>query len=229
MMGKQAGPEMVWAAMGSRCGVISRQVDRCTRKWGHQVVVWCVVVVREESGGGPRGAPPLLRLKRPRVSLPLQELLVKALEGGLRVAALSRGTVIVKAGGVLAASARRGHGGGRSTGGRCTRKPRRQGHTRRALAPAARQGRAAAPLAAARRRGSVILSVNPGPSLPAGRPRAAGPRHVKSMRLRRATSPYHRALILGVRASVRMSTWCSPNFLLYPSAHSKLSRSDQTK
>ena len=45
----------------------------------------------------------------------------------------------------------------------------------------------------------------------------------------RATSAYQRALRFGIRRWVPKSTKTSPNRLEYPSAHSKLSRSDQTK
>jgi hypothetical protein len=45
----------------------------------------------------------------------------------------------------------------------------------------------------------------------------------------RATSAYQRALRFGIRRWVPKSTKTSPNRLEYPSAHSKLSRNDQTK
>ena len=51
----------------------------------------------------------------------------------------------------------------------------------------------------------------------------------QTIRLFRITSAYHRLLSLGVRCCVPNATWTMPNRFSYPSAHSKLSSSDQTK
>ena len=50
-----------------------------------------------------------------------------------------------------------------------------------------------------------------------------------TIRFCRITSAYQRLLSLGVRCCVPNSTWTIPNRFSYPSAHSKLSSSDQRK
>lgn len=59
--------------------------------------------------------------------------------------------------------------------------------------------------------------------------RQAGSGGLTGMLFVRATSVYQRALCFGMRRWVPKSTKTSPNRWEYPSAHSKLSRNDQTK
>ena len=51
----------------------------------------------------------------------------------------------------------------------------------------------------------------------------------QTIRLLRITSAYQRLLSFGVRCPVPNTTWTMPNRFSYPSAHSKLSSSDQRK
>src|ERR1035438_1268048 len=97
---------------------------------------------------------------------------------------------------------------------------------------------AAAPRRPARPRGGGGLRVlrgSGGAGGPAGGPydvtpgRQAGPGGAAGTLFMRATSAYQRALRFGIRRWVPKSTNTRPNRLEYPSAHSKLSRNDQTK